>query len=208
MLGDNLTSQVLALPLAVQAALGLGYLGYVIAFVGRRSAHRVEDTIFVSLAFGSVAYLTMLGADLEAKPLIGLSAAAAAIVIVAIAWRVVVQPAALWMFRRAKVSDFDVHATAWAGFLDAVNIQRVHQATVHLHDGRALFCSACDVYADHPLGRLYLGSDGGVALVVDVIRHPDGREEDLAEEVRADGWGLRVTFVPPEQIARLELRQS
>lgn len=51
-----MSPDLLNLPFAVQASLGVGYAAYCLAFAGRRYGHGPQDAIFLSLLFGALAW--------------------------------------------------------------------------------------------------------------------------------------------------------
>ena len=50
--------ELVALPWQVQIVIVGGYFGYIIAYTGRRSAHKTVDTISIILCFGGIALVT------------------------------------------------------------------------------------------------------------------------------------------------------
>lgn len=193
-------TEIFDLPLALQTTLGGGYLAYVTAYAGYRKDHGAEDAVFITLAFGLVAWLGFLAGQLVGWPLAILGGVGAALV-AGVAWRRKGRDWWLLAMSALGVHDEDGVHSGWTAFSQAKHT--IHQAAVYTTEGRVLLLENHHAHHAAPWSGLYLGGDGSVIMVV------DGEERDGKYTAREDveyNWGTRMTFVPASQIARVELR--
>lgn len=193
------------LSLSVQAALGAGYLGYVTAYAGFRKEHRVEDALFISLAFAACAMLTYGAAEPIAGTLGAFLAAFASSILIAACWRRWGRKAWLWCVSEAGIHRDDGSHHAWSQIVQTD--RRVGQISVHLKDGRTLYLNNRELYGDAPWRGLYLGGDGAIVMVVEEEEMPDGTEE-IRSGISDDVWGTRLTYIPPDEVRRVNIRMK
>ena len=79
------------------------------------------------------------------------------------------------------------------------------QISVHTSDGRILFLNDRTKYTHAPYEGLYLASDGSIIMVVEGEEMPDGTEE-MRQGVTDENWGVRMTYIPANQIKRVNIR--
>lgn len=187
---------------AVQAGLGFGYLAYATAYAGLRDKHQAQDAVFITLAFGVPAALTFhaMAAFGWAPALLGALAVALGL---AVLWRF--RARELWrrLMRMARVHTDDGASSAWAGLIQTT--RPFSQVAVHLKDGRVLHSLDLRRHQRAHLGGLLLGSDGGVVMVVEIEDAPGTDRHEVADA--SDDYGrTRLTYLPPDQIARVDLR--
>ena len=192
-----------SLTLAVQAALGAGYLGYATAYAGFRRDHRSEDTVFISLAFAAFGYAAFGLVAPKLGPLAGVLAAFGVALSVAAFWRALGRRVWLWFMGAAKVHREDGVHGGWAAILQSQ--RAVGQISVHLKSGRVLYLNDRPKYFDRPWDGLYLGSDGSVIMVVEEEELPDGTTEERAGIFDPD-WGTRLTYIPAGEVGRVNIR--
>lgn len=196
-------SEFFGMALAVQVALGAGYLGYATAYAGFRKDHRSEDAVFISLAFGAIAYVSFGLAEAMLGPVGAAVAGFCVSLLAAILWRIAGRDAWLKVMGAAGVHREDGVHSAWAKIVQSG--RQVGQVSVHLKSGRVLYLNDRRKYHDLPFDGLYLGGDGSVAMVVEEEELPD--ETNEARDGIADpDWGLRITYVPAGEIGRVDIR--
>lgn len=195
--------EIIKLPIAVQLALGSGYLGYVTAYAGLRRSRTATDAIFMTVAFGLPAVLVFVG--LEAKGVIVAAlAGAVAAICVACLWRIGGRSASYWALDKAGVHNDDGLSHAWDALIQRRGLKS-SQMSVHTKDGRILYMSDRTEVLDAPFGGLLLGADGSIVMVVQKERLADGTVEERTGVTDAD-WGARLTYIPADQIARVNIR--
>lgn len=198
--------------LALQVALGGGYLGYVTAYAGLRRGHDQIDSAFISIAFGVPALMVfkyLESASWQADWLRNWVAAPVAVIVsllVGALWRAV--GAGLW---RGAVAYFKVHQddgtlTAWDALIQKPR-QTVDQLSVHTKDGRTLYMNTRDRYLDGPHRGLILGGNGDIVMVVEEERIP-GKDGDETRTGIVTDNGTRLTYLPASEIARVNIRVS
>lgn len=201
-----LTSDFFNLSLALQTALGAGYLSYMLAYSGRRQGQAQSDVVFISLVFAAIAMIVfdLVGGWFEGWQAALVSAGSA--LAAALFWRALLRRCWQKIAKRLRISQDDGISLGWTGFLEYLDIEKVRQISVRLKDGRELYCSEVDSYGSAHPTKLYLGADGGVGLVVEEIHHKDGTVEDRRIGLVADGWGTRTTYIHASEIVSIEVR--
>lgn len=194
------------LAVATQIALGAGYLAYSVAYAGLRDGHKGTDAFFITVGFSAVASLIFASSfGATGSPVAASAITFVITVVVAGLWRKLLRGAALWGLGALRIHREDGISSGWATILQSDHA--VSQASVHLKDGRVLYLNDRAQYRDAPWQGLYLGSDGAVVMVVEEEEFPDGTEE-MRLGVKDAGWGTRLTFIPPSEIARVNLRMK
>lgn len=197
---------LLSLPLAVQTALGAGYLAYVIAYGGIRQHHTAQDAVFLTLAFGILPG-SILAFSTPSQLAPGLLLAVASAVLLGATWRRWGRDLAASILRGAQVHRDDGLHAAWDGLIQTT--RPVTQISVHMKDGRVLHCNDTKPYEDAYRGGLYLGGDGAVVMVVEEeeVVGPDGAvRTEVREDIVVPGWGTRLTYIPAGEVARVNIR--
>lgn len=201
------TNQLLNLPFATLVALGLGYIGYRVAYVGHDGAHGPTDVIFISLVFAAIAKGVMMLAPNLPYPMALL--ALALVFGTAAFWRVRVAPWLLSCFRSAGLSNHDRGRTVWESMLMRQNLPGVTQLRVKLKDGRELMCNDVGQFKNEPTGACLFGSDGSIAMHVTRSRDPDEEDWTVEDAVVTDPvWGREMTFIPAAEISRIRVRRK
>lgn len=198
-------SDFFSLSIAVQAAIGAGYLGYVTAYAGYRRYHKTEDAVFISVAFSSIALFSYGLADRYLGAAGAVAAAFVSSLAVAFTWRKWGRRAWLLIVSSIGVHRDDGAFSAWDEFAQTDRL--VDQAYVVLKSGRTLCLNDRRAFFGAPWNGLYLGGDGSVIMVVEDEDLPDGTCR-YRETIKDDLWGTRMTYVPADEIARVELRMK
>jgi hypothetical protein len=196
-------NDLLKLSLAVQVALGSGYIAYLISYAGIRQHHSATDVVFRTLIFGLVASAVMTWTTLFSP--LKLAAAVAAAVSVGALWRWRGMRWAQSALRQASVTWADDIPTAWLSISATRTDCPVSQIAVEMTDGRLLLCEDTRVFVEAPFGPCVLGLGGDVGLYVTDEMRPDGtwfKPSDVWHPLD----GVNLTFVPAAQIKRVELR--
>lgn len=197
-------STLATLPIALQLGLGLGYLCYLVAYAGERRGHSSQDATFLSLAFG-VPALVPLSAG--AGPLVANLLAGTFLAFgLAILWRGWGRSRWRRFIAWIGLTRDDGLLHCWDGILNRPDL-RSSQISVHTADGRILCLNDRHRYAAAPFEGLYLGSDGGILMVVEEEELPDGTVETRTGISDTD-WGTRLTYIPPDQIRRVNIRMT
>jgi hypothetical protein len=194
--------KLFALPVAIQLALGSGYIAYLIAFAGIRGHHTTTDAFFGSLAFGMVT--TLLFMFLPCSTIWKMVISVAVTILVGAAWRWRLGQWAKAALRFSNVSWTDDIPSAWLSITAQRTDLPVSQIAVDIDDGRTVVCDDTRSYKDAPHGPCVLGLDGSVALYVTSEWKEDTGWTDATDVRNIDG--SRITFVPANRIRRIELR--
>lgn len=190
------------LPLTLQIGLATGYLAYVTAYASKRRHHTVVDATFMTFAFGAPAVVLQTVAPLP--PLAFAVAAAAINLCFAVLWRMLGHRLWVALMRAGKVHYEDGLTDAWETVITTPGL-KVGQVSVHTTDGRVLYLNDPDKYVDAPEGGLTFGTNGSVLMVVEEERMPDGTEQ-VREGISDPHWGTRMTYLPANQIVRINVR--
>jgi hypothetical protein len=196
--------------LGLQAALAGGYLGYVTAYAGLRRGHAQIDSAFISLAFGVPALLVFTLIEQSGIPASHSWVAASVAVVTSLVsggiWRVVGTKCWRKLVSILKVHQDDGTSTAWDALIQRPELY-VEQVSVHTKDGRTLFMNSLGPYEKLPHKGLILGGTGDIVMVVEEERIPGKPEDEERQGVITDA-GLRMTYLPASEIARINLRIS
>lgn len=191
------------LSLSVQTALGAGYIGYITAYAGFRQGHGAVDTLFISLAFASLGLLTFGLVEPHCGAVPAFVAAFLTSIVVAGLWRKWGRNFWLWLTSYLGVHREDGTHAAWAGIVQTR--REVGQVSVHTKDGRVLYLNDRRNYTDVPWKGLYFGGDGSVILAVEEEELPDGTDK-TCDAISDPDWGIRLTYIPASEIARVNVR--
>lgn len=197
---------LMQLPLEVQLALAGGYLGYCAAYAGLRRGHSGTDTAMISLAFGlaAVATFRLLGCLPDRFVWVQLCAGVTVAVIIGALWRKWGRDLVFHALKAAGVHQDDGLVSAWDGLIQQPGLS-VTQLRVVTRDGRDLWCSDAGSYQAAPGKGMIIGVDGAIMMVVEEesILGESGVERP---DVSSDSWGVRLTYIPADNIARVEMR--
>lgn len=204
---------ILNTPWTTVLTLASGYAGYFVAHVGLREHHQPVDQTFRVVFYGFwglFAYVCL-------RSFIGIDALSASILCVLFAallgaaWRKWGKKTLTKMLRGGWVSLSDDVPTAWAALADVGEEVHVRQLKVCLIDGTLLFCKDLSAFNREPNLSCVLGGSGDILMHVTDIGKLDANGARVWKEVggvKNDDFGTAITYIPKEQIARVELRRA
>lgn len=202
----DLISKLIKLPWDLQIMLGSGYLAYLLAYVGIRHNHKSNDAIFITLAFGMVAALSIsMSASMSLAARMG--TAVASCLIAAIIWRKLGRGLLRRLLRFSGHSWADDTASAW----DHIQENDRHhpcQLAVETADGHTFFCTDTAKVEDLPHGPYVLGTAGDVLMYADKSQAPDASDPSDVDGFRDKEWGANVTYIPANQVRRIAIRYT
>lgn len=195
-------------PIWVQVALGGGYLGYLVAYLGIRAHHKQADIAFLTMAFGLIATLAFGVCEPVIGYVLASIAAVLASVMAGVFWRVLGRRGVRGAMRFGRISFVDDDHSAWETVFADTN-HDVSQVRVDMDDGTQLFCEDLSKFANAAIRPVIVGNDGSVAMYVTHV-YRRGQNGDEIETPRSDvisrDWGDRMTLIPASRIKALELR--
>ncbi|TPN81963.1 hypothetical protein FJ987_25325 [Mesorhizobium sp. CU2] len=194
--------------LPVQIALGGGYLGYLVAYVGIRKEHQQVDTVFLTVAFGIVATLAAKYLSPYLPTNVSIVVAVLAPVVAALIWRKFGRPLVRKVYRETQVSYADDDATVWTT-LAADTSHEITQVSAVLKDGRELFCDNTERFAAAAFAPFMVAPDGAVTMYVTHTYRRDktGKATATAHaDTHDDYWGDNMTVIPADSIHTLDIR--
>lgn len=197
--------EILNLPLELQVALGGGYLAYATAYAGLRRGHSGSDSAMIALAFGliGVGVFRLVGLAPGYWRFAQIPAAVLVMQCAGLLWRAWGRVTWRRLLRWFRVHQDDGLTSAWDALIQSPGL-KITQVRVITKDGRDLWCSNASLYSGP--AEMTLGVDGAVTMVVESEEsYPASTGEEPREEI-TDPWGTRVTYIPADQIARVELR--
>lgn len=192
------------LSLGLQVALGSGYLAYMIAYAGLRTHHKTMDAVFISLAFSSLGLIAFQALE-KCGSVKSAFITFLVCVVTAVIWRSFGRSVWLWIMNVLSVHREDGVYSPWDSIVQTDC--RVGQVSVHLKNGGILYLDDRRQFTDVPWKGLYLGSDGGIIMVVESEKTPEGKEEVRKGIVDTD-WGTRLTYIPAQEIERVNIRMK
>jgi hypothetical protein len=195
--------KALALPIAVQIALGSGYLAYMIAYAGLREKHTATDAIFRAVAFGLVATAVLTSFDPARLPT--KICAVLLTVLAGAGWRWIGMELTRKVLRRTDISWTDDIPTAWLSITAVKTDARISQIAVDLDDGRTVVCEDTRRFVGAPHGPCVFGLSGDLGIYVTAEMRANG-EWFSHEHVLHDTQGANMTYLPASKIKRVELR--
>ena len=196
---------LLNLPLETIAILGVGYLGYRIAYTGQMSHHRTVDITFISLAFGMLykLFIDVVKLRFEIQELAIFFAGILTFVLASL-WRKWGISAAQRLLRVANISYSDGKSSAWDSMRVSTN-DRPTQLIIRVQNGPALMCDYLKDFEAFPHGPCLFGEDGSVSLYVTHIR-PAGADEWILATWTKTELGHQITYVPSSNVGFIEVR--
>lgn len=196
---------LLELPLALQIALGSGYIAYATAYFGARDHHSNFDKVFITLAFSMVS--TFWGyMYYNFTNLITYSAQFSFTVVFAVLWRIYIRRVSVAILRKANLSWRSGEPSALETVMSNTK-HYVSQVGIELIDGTWLECEQTSNFGSLPLGAVTIGKGGDVAEYVSHITKP-GKSRVEAKHVLDDYYGPRISYIPANQIRRITLRHQ
>jgi hypothetical protein len=200
--------ELLTLPWATLLTLAGGYAGYFIAHIGIRDHHRTIDVAFSTLVFGfGAAFVYQVARHFGLSILTASAFSFASSLVIGALWGRFGRGALIWVLRRLKISHNDDLPNAWLALFSDTTISAT-QLSVKLKDGTWLKCEELWKFEHRPCGPCVLGAGGDVLMYVTHQQNPGDEEFAPCEAVMSVDWGYEVTYIPKDQIARLDLRRK
>ncbi|EAA6041255.1 hypothetical protein CE665_20050 [Salmonella enterica subsp. enterica serovar Poona] len=200
-------ASLINLPWATLVTLASGYIGYFIANVGLKDHHKPIDVTFSTLIFGLFAAMVY-----QAFIWVGCGEYFAAFPAVVYAfangawWR---KYGRKWMYKFLRDHDIswsDSTSSAWQQMFGHTDY-RVTEVYIILKDGSGLLSRLPGNYEGLPNGPFTLGDKGDVVLYV-THRSPANSDEWEKYNNAVDSpWGALASWVPADQIARIDIRR-
>ncbi|MFB6465040.1 DUF6338 family protein [Bradyrhizobium tunisiense] len=203
---DDLT-KLINLPWATLLTLASGYAGYFVANVGIREHHKTIDVVFSTLVFGffaAFAYNTsqlLLGLTLSWASLVAFIFA----LVVGGCWSLFGRKISESVLRRLRISYADELPSAWIALFSQKRVAT--QLSVKLKDGTWLKCNDLSRFTSSPNGPCVLGAKGDVLMYVTHVRSSVSEVFFPRDPLADDYWGDEVTYIPADQIARIDFRR-
>lgn len=205
---DGFKPDLVNLPWETLLTLASGYAGYFVANVGIRDHHKAIDTVFSTLVFGFISAfvykICTIALDLSL-----VSASPIAFVATMFAggiWSFAGRKLLETILRVSKVSHANDLPSAWVA-LFGIGIPAT-QLTVKLKDGSWLMCDDLSKFEKHPNGPCTLGAKGDVLMYVTHAQSEIGIAFFPTPASTHEVWGDEVTYIPADQIVRIDLRRK
>jgi len=199
-----MTPDLLALPWKIQIALVAGYAGYMLAYLGLRNNHTASDVFFKTILFSLIASAA-LSLKWITSPFHQSSVAILATILAGLIWNKWARHLYDHALRKFGI-NYDDYPTAWL----TITHDQTHyytQISVLLEDGTWLECRQLAEFKNAPLGPAVFGPDGDVGLYITHIKKVGDEAKELNTTV--DGhYGMRMTYIPKERIARINVRKK
>ncbi|MAZ32859.1 MAG: hypothetical protein CMO06_06905 [Thalassospira sp.] len=203
--------ELIELSWQTQIVIVSGYLSYVLAYSGMRSEHKTIDSVSIVLCFGGLGLLIihtidpLIGEDFRFENVVlGISGVVVPIIF-AVLWRKLFRENFGKFWRWTGVSEEDGLPTAWNTLIQKRGLLYT-QINVTTKDGRVLESWPLEPFNNDPNGPCVLGADGSIGMYVTHITEV-GEERREVRKLRDDN-GIRITYIPKDQIAEVDLRRS
>ena len=198
---------LLNLPWATLLTLASGYAGYYVANVGIRDHHKPIDVIFSTLVFGFIATFAynVCRIFFEVSLVWSSVIAFAFAMLVGAVWSRVGRSALEGLLRKSSISHSDDLPSAWVALFGARLV--VSQLAVKLKDGSWLMCDDLSKFSASPNGPCVLGAKGDILMYVTHKQSDIGVAFFPATHPIDSDWGHEITYIPADQIARVDLRR-
>ncbi|WP_353475540.1 hypothetical protein PVT71_18390 [Salipiger sp. H15] len=209
---ENITS-TLSAPWTTILTLASGYAGYFIAHVGNREHHKSIDQAFrvVFYGFWGMFAYVLMRTHAEIGILIASALAILAAALLGAAWRKWGKRCLTKLLRKSGVSMSDDLPSAWSALSEVGEGVDVWQLKVCLTDGTMMFCDDLSRFKNEPNGACVLGGSGDVLMHVTKVGKLDAtgkRNWTEVGNVIDPDFGAAITYLPKDQIARIELRRA
>ena len=203
-----MNQELFNLPWTTLLTIASGYAGYYVANLGVREHHKTIDVAFSTLVFGFLAtfvyrILLTVGANILASAIVAFLFAAMAGGI----WSRYGRIFLLKVLRLSDVSHANDLPKAWVALFSQTGVNAT-QLSVKLKDGTWLKCEDLSHFQNMPNGPCVLGGSGDVLMYVTHQQNPNEEEFSSYEAVADPKWGNEITYIPADQIARLDFRRK
>ncbi|HDX0966005.1 TPA: DUF6338 family protein [Salmonella enterica subsp. enterica serovar Reading] len=204
-------ASLIDLPWATLVTLASGYIGYFIANVGLKDHHKAIDITFATLVFS---LLPTLGYTLISmictNPFTAYASTASAVVIAVVTgalWRICGRKWMYGILRTLNISWSDSTSSAWQRMFDQRGYY-VSQIYVTLKNGTMLLSEAPGNFEGLPCGSFVLGNEKDILLYVTHEKAPGSIGWVKCKDVILEEWGALSTYIPRDQIVRVDIRRT
>ncbi|HAT1684264.1 TPA: hypothetical protein I8Y21_005042 [Klebsiella oxytoca] len=202
-------ASLIDLPWATLVTLASGYIGYFIANVGLKDHHKPIDITFSTLIFGLFAAMVYQAFIWKGygEYLATFSAVTTALINGA-CWRKYLRKFMYLILRKLDISWSDSTSSAWQQMFGLTDY-RCTELFVILKDGSGLRSSPLVNFERLANGPFCLGNSGDIILYITHYKPADRENwvEYDPEAVAHKSWGALASWVPADQIARVEIRR-
>jgi hypothetical protein len=204
-----MTTQLHNLPASVLLAIAAGYAGYFVAYVGVRDHHKTVDVTFGTLVFGFFATTAFeasekwLGWGTIVSSFVGFCTA----VLLGAFWSRWFRQWTMSCLRFSKVTHADDLPSAWMALFRQTNLNTL-QLSVKLKDGTWLKTDDLSKFQRAPNGPCTFGGAGDLLMYVTHQKSPEDEDFEEVDGVQDPKWGDEITFIPRDQIARIDVRRK
>ncbi|MEQ9567939.1 MAG: hypothetical protein RLN85_19375, partial [Pseudomonadales bacterium] len=201
--------------LAILVVLAPGFIGFRLYMIDAdwRGIRQI-DVLYGSLVFSSLAYGTYLAIsswlDLNGIGwLIAITFASAAVL--GVLWKRIGHPALHRALNLIGLTNEDNRGGVWEKIFNDPRIY-VTQITAYLKNGEALQCDETKAFDRDELRAkgifpYYAHRDGQICFVPNMRQRTESAEwEDVEQVEESAEWGLRMVYLNPDELQRLELR--
>ncbi|SDF97661.1 hypothetical protein SAMN04488117_109125 [Celeribacter baekdonensis] len=207
-------NELLELSWRTQVVLIGGYLSYIIAYSGRRESHTTTDVLGIILCFGGIGLISIGSLErlfelcsvdwLRSDYVLG-SLGVMMPTISAIVWRRTIAQKTKRLLSFLTQDKEDGLPSAWSTIIQKENLEYA-QLVVTLKNGYSYESYPLGDFNNYPNGPCVFGSDGSVGMYITYITPLD--QEGRQAESLIDADGIRITYIPKDQIAEIDFRRK
>ncbi|WP_027146044.1 DUF6338 family protein [Mesorhizobium sp. WSM3626] len=196
------------LPWEALLTLASGYAAYFVANVGVREHHKSIDIALSTLVFGffgAFSYEVLrrfIVSDILASSILSFLLAS----LLGGLWNRYGRGLLTLVLRSSNVSHSDDLPSAWLALFTRTETF-AKQISVKLKDGTWLKCDDAARFGKKPNGPFVLGGSGDLLMFVTHQQDPGGEFYECPD-VESGEWGPEITYIPKEQIARIDIRRT
>jgi hypothetical protein len=205
---DAIKPDLLTLPWPTFLTIISGYVAYHIANIGRREHHKTGDIVVSTVVFGFFAAFAYNFCRIVFEiSLVWSSVVTFALaILLGAGWATFGRRIFEGLLRKSNVTHSDDLPSAWIAL--ASTRRPATQLTVKLKDGSWLMCDNLKRFATSPNGPCVLGAKGDILMYVTHTQSEIGVSFFSAPDPLNDQWGHEITYIPADQIARVDLRRE
>ncbi|WP_300375657.1 hypothetical protein [Henriciella sp.] len=197
-------NELIELSWNTQFTLAVGYASYIVSYKGIRDHHTTLDIIFCTLVFGFFATSIMWLFRSVGWPIwAGAALSIPTTLVGALLWRSHGRIHLQDILEKSGIQSDDT-PSAWKALYEIKGCE-VKQISIETNDGHWLRCDDTSLFFDCPGRPVTLGADGGVLLYLTHTRLK-GEEAKSQNSVIDKNYGSRLTYVPPSNIKRVNIR--
>ncbi|MFT4794186.1 MAG: hypothetical protein ACJAW4_000594 [Paracoccaceae bacterium] len=194
----------LELPFEIQVSLAAGFLGYCVAYSGKRSHHKPFESAMIILIFSVPSTAAIKASTGIIHSEFQIIYAIACALSSAVLWRKWASAKITKFLREMKITQDDGTLWPWQNISQDTRYE-YSQLGVRLKNGRQLFCEDLSIFNNKPHGPFIMGEDGSIALYVTEVVTGDGTVHPQDPQHRG---GIQITFIPSSEISEVDFRIS